>query len=314
MLAHLAEMAQYWLGEIERVLDGVQEPVPFGRIATDPVRIGVVERDRSLPPRELYDRIDDALTRFDRRWRTLTPTELARRGLHPSRGELTVAQMPDRFIVGHLADHVDPARSDPRGHRQPRADGADADVFILYAIPIGIVVGLLAGGRLEGLAASAPPLGAADPPRSPRPGRDLHRRGRARGRRRRAGDLRGLDGGRLRGGPAERRRAGRRADRARRRLQPRGHRRERWLDAGRRRRARRRSAVSTTATRTASSSPTPRCGPLTDIFALPAWLPLANVFSIGDVLIGVGIAATIALAMRAGRVAAGDAPAPATHL
>ncbi len=61
VLAHLAEMAQYWLGEIERVLDGDPEPVPFGRIATDPVRIGVVERDRSLPPRELYDRIDDAL-------------------------------------------------------------------------------------------------------------------------------------------------------------------------------------------------------------------------------------------------------------
>ena len=29
-----------------------------------------------------------------------------------------------------------------------------------------------------------------------------------------------------------------------------------------------------------------RCAPLTDIFALPAWLPFANVFSIGDVLIG----------------------------
>jgi hypothetical protein len=38
--------------------------------------------------------------------------------------------------------------------------------------------------------------------------------------------------------------------------------------------------------------------PLTDIYALPAWLPLANVFSIGDVLIGVGIALVIALGMR----------------
>ena len=41
--------------------------------------------------------------------------------------------------------------------------------------------------------------------------------------------------------------------------------------------------------------------PLTDIFAIPAWVPGANVFSIGDVLIAVGIAATIALAMRRGR-------------
>jgi hypothetical protein len=42
----------------------------------------------------------------------------------------------------------------------------------------------------------------------------------------------------------------------------------------------------------------PALRPLTDLFALPAWLPLANVFSIGDVLIGVGVAVTIALGMR----------------
>ena len=41
--------------------------------------------------------------------------------------------------------------------------------------------------------------------------------------------------------------------------------------------------------------------PLTDIFAMPVWLPFANVFSIGDVLIGIGIAVAIAVAMRAGR-------------
>jgi hypothetical protein len=106
VLSHLAEMVPYWLGEIERILAGNAEPVPFGRVATNPVRIALVERDRSVPSRELYDRIDGDLQRFDRRWRTLSPAELARRGLHPSRGELTVAEMPDRFIVGHLADHV----------------------------------------------------------------------------------------------------------------------------------------------------------------------------------------------------------------
>ena len=42
----------------------------------------------------------------------------------------------------------------------------------------------------------------------------------------------------------------------------------------------------------------PALRPLTDLFALPSWFPLANVFSIGDVLIGVGVAATIAVAMR----------------
>jgi hypothetical protein len=44
----------------------------------------------------------------------------------------------------------------------------------------------------------------------------------------------------------------------------------------------------------------PALAPLTDIFAMPTWIPLANVFSVGDILIAVGIAATIVIAMRGG--------------
>lgn len=43
----------------------------------------------------------------------------------------------------------------------------------------------------------------------------------------------------------------------------------------------------------------PALRPLTDIFALPSWVPFANVFSIGDMLIGLGVVAVIALGMRA---------------
>jgi uncharacterized protein DUF5317 len=42
----------------------------------------------------------------------------------------------------------------------------------------------------------------------------------------------------------------------------------------------------------------PALWPLTDIFVLPSWLPGANVFSIGDVAIVVGIALAIVLQMR----------------
>lgn len=42
----------------------------------------------------------------------------------------------------------------------------------------------------------------------------------------------------------------------------------------------------------------PAFEPLTDIFAIPASLPLANVFSVGDVLLGIGIVAVIVAAMR----------------
>ena len=45
----------------------------------------------------------------------------------------------------------------------------------------------------------------------------------------------------------------------------------------------------------------PALVPLTDIFALPTWVPFTNVFSVGDMLIGVGVAGAIAIAMRHGR-------------
>jgi hypothetical protein len=52
----------------------------------------------------------------------------------------------------------------------------------------------------------------------------------------------------------------------------------------------------------------PALAPLTDIFAMPTWIPMANVFSIGDILIAAGIAVTIVVAMR--RRVGGAEPAP----
>jgi hypothetical protein len=51
----------------------------------------------------------------------------------------------------------------------------------------------------------------------------------------------------------------------------------------------------------------PVLAPLTDIFALPSWLPFSNIFSIGDVILGVGVALAIATAMRRDRRGLGSA-------
>jgi hypothetical protein len=39
-------------------------------------------------------------------------------------------------------------------------------------------------------------------------------------------------------------------------------------------------------------------GPLTDLFTMPSWVPMANVFSVGDILIGVGAAVAVIAAMH----------------
>ena len=104
-LAHVDEMLLYWLGEIERVLAGPVEPVPFGRAPTDLVRQLTVDRDRTLPVSELYTRLDHSLERVLRRLLELDERQVARRGLHKERGEMTVKQIVEVMLAGHIEEH-----------------------------------------------------------------------------------------------------------------------------------------------------------------------------------------------------------------
>lgn len=112
VLAHVGEMLPYWLGEIERILDPHEraaaggEPVAFGRTEGDMLRVGLIGRDRTFPVRELVARIDASAERVAQRLEELTDDEAARRGLHPTRGTMAVADMPEPFIVGHIEGHV----------------------------------------------------------------------------------------------------------------------------------------------------------------------------------------------------------------
>jgi hypothetical protein len=107
LLAHVAEFLPYWLGEIERILDGTPpEPVPFGRVSTDTVRIALIGRERTLPLRELLSRIQSDSDRVAQRLRELTDAEVERVGMHPTRGELRVRDLLEPFLGGHLEGHV----------------------------------------------------------------------------------------------------------------------------------------------------------------------------------------------------------------
>ena len=107
VLAHAAEMLPFWLGELERILAGDgPEATPFGRTAADPIRSQSVIRDATLPPRELFDRINAGVARYERRLPTLTSADLRRTGRHPTRGELTVPAALARFVVSHLEEHA----------------------------------------------------------------------------------------------------------------------------------------------------------------------------------------------------------------
>ena len=107
VLAHCAEFVPFWLGELERVLDDERQPAPFGRVQGDTVRIAMIRRDGTLPPRELLSRLRAEVDRARMRLLELTDEQAARRGVHSTLGEMDVAGLVEEFLSGHLEAHAD---------------------------------------------------------------------------------------------------------------------------------------------------------------------------------------------------------------
>jgi hypothetical protein len=110
VLAHTAEMLPFWLGEYERVVEAARpagDPAPFGRTAADTLRIGILERDRTLPLRELFARIDAGIERWQRRLEARVPGEDAAAGQHSRLGEMAAGEIRDRFVTTHLEEHLE---------------------------------------------------------------------------------------------------------------------------------------------------------------------------------------------------------------
>ena len=114
--AHLAEFPAYWLAQAQRVIAlPTNEPVPFGRVKTDAVRVEAIERDRHTDPTALLQRVRDELADVTEVARTLPPEAWTRRGMHPTRGQMTVEEIFERFIAGHLEEHAEQLDALQRG-------------------------------------------------------------------------------------------------------------------------------------------------------------------------------------------------------
>lgn len=108
--AHVAEFPGFWLGQIENVVaaaPGRSEAVPFGRMRSDPVRVGAIERDRRSDPRALLARAEHDLDAAVDAIRALPDQAWTARGVHPAAGEMPVSRIVERFIVEHLEEHAD---------------------------------------------------------------------------------------------------------------------------------------------------------------------------------------------------------------
>ena len=109
--AHLAEFPGYWHDQVRKVAasqaSGSAEPLPFGRTKTDPGRIAGIERERRTDPAELLRRVTAEIGDVSATLTSLPDDAWDGRGVHPARGEMTVSEIVDRFLLGHLEEHAD---------------------------------------------------------------------------------------------------------------------------------------------------------------------------------------------------------------
>lgn len=107
VLGHMVEMIPYWLKQIHRVVVSVGDPPRLGRPLDSPDRLeGPKRGEEGYPDKmleELRAQVHLAVTTF----RSMSPSQREKRGLHTTRGEMSVAEMIETFVVGHAEEHLD---------------------------------------------------------------------------------------------------------------------------------------------------------------------------------------------------------------
>jgi hypothetical protein len=106
--AHLAEFVPYWMGEVRMILSSdAPRPVTFGRTKADPERIAAIERYRRTSARQLMARIAGHVAELRQLTRALGDEDWDIVARHPTLGEMTIGEIFEEFLVGHLEQHVD---------------------------------------------------------------------------------------------------------------------------------------------------------------------------------------------------------------
>ena len=105
VLAHVAEMLPYWSRQAREIVARERDNEPFGRTQDDPGRIAAVEQHASDGLDIMLARLRSGLAEAVGTIRGLPPNAWARTGQHARRGEMTVDQIVQEFLVSHLDEH-----------------------------------------------------------------------------------------------------------------------------------------------------------------------------------------------------------------
>lgn len=106
ILAHVAEFMPYWAAQAVQVAARERDGEPFGRTHDDPARIAAVDAHADDPLDEAAARAVGGTRDSIAILRRIPTDAWARTAVHARRGEMTVAQIVEQFIVHHMDEHA----------------------------------------------------------------------------------------------------------------------------------------------------------------------------------------------------------------
>jgi uncharacterized damage-inducible protein DinB len=105
-LAHVAEAMPYWARQARNVAGRERNNEPFGRTHEDPDRIAAVEAHARDRMEDVLPRLRAGLAETAETLRSLPSSVWQQTGRHERRGEMTIEQIVDQFIVSHAEEHL----------------------------------------------------------------------------------------------------------------------------------------------------------------------------------------------------------------
>jgi hypothetical protein len=103
-LAHVVEMLPYWAHQAEHIAD--HPGTSFGRTVDDPARLDAIEQHGGDQANVIRPALEASRGEAVLALRGLPESAWDTRGVHPLRGEMTVAQVVDGLMVHHVEEHV----------------------------------------------------------------------------------------------------------------------------------------------------------------------------------------------------------------
>ena len=103
---HLTESIPFWVGNCHLIIASTGDSPPIGRTLEAEERLEGVARGAEREPGELFLLLQEEMEAAISAIQQMSEAERQKKGVHFRRGEMTVAQVIEVFILCHVAEHL----------------------------------------------------------------------------------------------------------------------------------------------------------------------------------------------------------------